>query len=170
MPRVKLTTENDRVTLSVDHPDQAAGSLLLMDALGTADEDFCEGFLSLLANAGAGGRDTDLRGINFMLSVVKSIQPRDELEALLGAQMAAVHVATMTFARRLAYVETLQERDSAERAFNRLARTFSVQMEALKRYRTGGEQKVIVQHVTVNDGGQAIVGNVAKRGTGVGDE
>jgi hypothetical protein len=32
-------------------------------------------------------------------------------------------------------------------------------MEALKRYRTGGEQKVTVQHVSVNsinDGGQAI--------------
>jgi hypothetical protein len=33
-------------------------------------------------------------------------------------------------------------------------------MEALKRYRTGGEQKVTVQHVSVSEGGQAIVGNV----------
>jgi hypothetical protein len=35
-------------------------------------------------------------------------------------------------------------------------------MEALKRYRTGGEQKVTVQHVLVNDGGQAIVGDVVQ--------
>ena len=35
-------------------------------------------------------------------------------------------------------------------------------MEALKRYRTGGEQKVTVQHVTVGEGGQAIVGNVTQ--------
>jgi hypothetical protein len=35
-----------------------------------------------------------------------------------------------------------------------------MQMEALKRYRTGGQQKVTVEHVTVNDGGQAIVGSV----------
>jgi hypothetical protein len=35
-------------------------------------------------------------------------------------------------------------------------------MEALKRYRTGGEQKVTVQHVSVSEGGQAIVGNVAR--------
>jgi hypothetical protein len=33
-------------------------------------------------------------------------------------------------------------------------------MEVLKRYRTGGEQKVTVQRVTVSDGGQAIVGNL----------
>ena len=36
-----------------------------------------------------------------------------------------------------------------------------MQVEALKRYRTGGEQKVTVQHVTVNEGGQAIVGSVS---------
>jgi hypothetical protein len=29
-----------------------------------------------------------------------------------------------------------------ERAFNKLARMFASQMEALKRYRTGGEQKL----------------------------
>jgi hypothetical protein len=66
----------------------------------------------------------------------------------------------MTFARRLAHVETIEQQDSAERALNKLARTYAMQMEALKRYRTGGEQKVTVQHVSVNEGGQAIVANV----------
>lgn len=97
-----------------------------------------------------------------MLSVVKGISPRDQVEAMLAAQMAAVHTATMTFARRLAHVENIPQQDSAERALNKLARTFTTQMEALKRYRTGGEQKVTVQHVTVSEGGQAIVGNVTQ--------
>src|SRR5713226_9870934 len=97
-----------------------------------------------------------------MLSVVKGIEPRDQVEAMLGAQMAAVHTATMTFARRLARVENIPQQDSAERAFNKLARTFTTQMEALKRYRTGGEQTVTVQHVNVSEGGQAIVGNVTQ--------
>ena len=76
--------------------------------------------------------------------------------------MAAVHISTMTFARRLAHVDTIPQQDSAERAFNKLTRTYTSQMEALKRYRTGGEQKVTVQHVTVGEGGQAIVGNVTQ--------
>lgn len=71
---------------------------------------------------------------------------------MLAAQMAAVHMATMTFARRLAHVDNIAQQASTERAFNKLARTFAVQLEALKRYRTGGEQKVTVQHVTVNEG------------------
>jgi hypothetical protein len=49
---------------------------------------------------------------------VASIKPQDELEAALAAQMAAVHMASMTFARRLNQVETLEQQDSAERAFN----------------------------------------------------
>ena len=32
----------------------------------------------------------------------------------------------------------------------------------MKRYRTGGEQKITVQHVSVSEGGQAIVGNVTQ--------
>ena len=104
----------------------------------------------------------DELGPNFMVSVVKGIQPRDQIEAMLAAQMAAVHMATMRFARRLAHVDNIPQQDSAERAFNKLARTFAAQMEALKRYRTGGEQKVSVQHVSVSEGGQAIVGNVTQ--------
>jgi hypothetical protein len=90
------------------------------------------------------------------------------VEAMLAAQMAAVHMATMTFARRLAHVDNIPQQDSAERAFNKLARTFTTQMDALKRYRTGGQQKVTVEHVTVNQGGQAIVGNVETGGWGNG--
>jgi len=34
--------------------------------------------------------------------------------------------------------------------------------DGLKRYRSGGEQKVTVQQVSVSEGGQAIVGNVTQ--------
>jgi hypothetical protein len=131
-----------------------------MDALASADGDFLNGIMNQLANASAHGQDIDERGLNFMLSVIKGIEPRDQLEAMFAAQMAAVHVATMTFARHLAHAEEIVLVDSAERAFNKLTRTFAMQMEALKRYRAGAEQKVTLQHVSVAEGGQAIVGNV----------
>ncbi len=76
--------------------------------------------------------------------------------------MAAVHVAAMKLAQRLAQSDNVALQDSAERAFNKLTRTFTTQLVAFKRYRTGGEQKVTVQHVSVSDGGQAIVGNVTQ--------
>jgi hypothetical protein len=72
---------------------------------------------------------------------------------MLAAQMAATHNAIMTFARRLNHADTIPQQDSAERAFNKLARTFTAQVEALKRYRSASEQTVRVEHVTVNEGG-----------------
>ena len=63
--------------------------------------------------------------INFMLSVVKRIEPRDQLEAMSAAQMAAVHQADRVSAARLAQSKNILERDSAERAFTKLTRTFA---------------------------------------------
>ncbi len=84
---------------------------------------------------------TDEKGTAFVASIVEGIQPQDQIEAMLASQMAAVHLATMTFARRLAHGETIPQQDSAERAFNKLARTFAAQMEALKRYRPADSKR-----------------------------
>jgi hypothetical protein len=158
----------DGHSVVVDHPDARAGYALLMEAFGTADTAFTSGILSDLANVTADVEDNDAseRRLNFALSMVKAINPKDELETMLGAQMAIVHLATMTMANRLQHASTLPLLDSAERGLNKLARTFASQLEALKRYRTGGEQKVTVEHVHVHDGGQAIVGHVEHTGEG----
>jgi hypothetical protein len=138
-----------------------------MRAMGTTDRDFFDGLMLQLVNASQGKGPSD-NAVDFMLAVIKGVEPRDQIEAMLAAQMAAVHMASMTFARRLAHVDNIPQQDSAERAFNKLTRTFAAQVEALKRYRSGGEQKVIVQHVHVAEGGQAIVGNVSAPAEGVG--
>ena len=163
-PAVKFKVSNNAtdVQIELDHPDKRIAHVLLMDAFGSADQEFVDGVLRQLANTGSHGKEVDEGGLNFLVSVINGVEPRDHLEAMLAAQMAVVHVASMTLARRLANVETIQQQDSAERAFNKLTRTFATQMEALKRYRTRGEQKVTLQHGSVAEGGQAIVGNVTK--------
>jgi hypothetical protein len=134
---------------------------ILKKALGTTDDYFVQGIIRQLIRLTPDSRIVEDQ-LNFMLSFIKDINPRNQLEAMLGTQMATVHVATMTLGQRLAHAKSLPEQDSAERALNKLARTFTLQMEALQRYRSGGEQTVTVQHVSVNEGGQAIVGNVTQ--------
>jgi len=163
---MRVTDEQGSSEISVDHPDPVLGQTLLMEAIGTVDTHFCKGLMKQLASVGSRGGQVDPSDFNFMLSVVKGIEPKDQVEAMLAAQMAAVHMATMTFARRLAHVENLPQQESAERAFNKLGRTFASQMEALNRYRNGGQQTVRVERVTVNEGGKAIVGNVTQQGGG----
>ncbi|MBA3014959.1 MAG: hypothetical protein KKD63_14395 [Proteobacteria bacterium] len=169
MPEFKVRDgKNGRHEISLDHPAPKWGEVTIMNACATTSYPFMEVIICQLSNAMSKGEKPDEAAINFALDVIKGVKPKDQVETLLAVQMAAIHMATMTFARRLAHVETITQQDSAERALNKLARTFTTQMETLKRYRTGGEQKVTVHHVTVNEGGQAIVGNVERLGGGEG--
>jgi hypothetical protein len=143
--------------LAPDHPEPAVGEVLLMAALGTADHDFYGGLVRQLGEACAQDGAVDERALNFMLSVVKGIKPRDQVEAMLAAQMAAVHMATLACARRLARAEAPS--DGAERALNRLSRTYVAQMDALARYRAGGEHDVSRPEVSASESGEAISGD-----------
>ena len=158
-PGLKLHKEGK---YEIDHKDQSVGVALLMNSCGTVDVNFLKPLLTQLANAT--GKEMQEANLNFALSVIADIKPKDQMEAMLAAQMACVHIASMTFARRLAHCDTVPQQDSVEKAYNKLLRTFTTQMEALRKYRTGGEQKVTVHHVQVNEGGQAIVGNVNSGG------
>jgi hypothetical protein len=168
-PRLSVAVVGVTAQIKPEHPDEAIGVFALMRSIGTTDLDFFDGLMLQLVNASASrGESVSEKTVNFMLSVVKGIEPRDQIEAMLAGQMAAVHMASMMFARRLALVDNIPQQDSASNAFNKLCRTFASQVEALKRYRSGGEQKITVQHVHVADGGQAIVGNVNAPAEGVG--
>jgi len=157
-PRVKFLSHG----FSIDHPDPEHGEQLMADALGVADRDAMHGILRQLVKASVNGRKPDAVNLSFMISMVKSIKPRDSVEAMLVAQMVSVHVMAMRCAYHLANAEDIARQDSAGRALGRLARTFPAQMEALNRYRNNGEPAITVQNVSVQDGGKAIVGNVTQ--------
>jgi len=165
-PSMKLKLKGGVLNIALDSDNLEVATLLQMADMGTCDTDFHKGLVGQIARLGAHGHKVDNENSNFVMAVVRSVKPRDELEAMLATQMGAIHAATMMLARRLNHVETIPQQDAAERALNKLARTFTTQMDALKRYRTGGQQKVTVEHVTVNEGGQAIVGAVATGGGG----
>jgi hypothetical protein len=97
-----------------DHLDDRIGSLLQMESVGTESFDLLDGLLSQFTNVGSLGSKPDERGMNFLLAVVQGTEPRDQVEAMLAAPMAGVHVASMTMARRLAGVDTIPQQDSAE--------------------------------------------------------
>ena len=157
-PRIRLSSHG----FSIDHPDPELGEQLMANALGVADRDAMDGILRQLVRASASGGRPDEVNLSFMISMVKSIRPRDSVEAMLVAQMVSVHVMAMRCAHHLAKAEDIAQHDSAARALGRLARTFPAQIEALNRYRSHGEPAITVQNVSVGDGGKAIVGNVTQ--------
>ena len=154
-PKVKLR----RRGILIDHPDPQAGERLLAEALGAVDRDALHGLLSQLAKASAVARRPDQGNLAFMISMLKSIAPKDSLEAMLAAQMVSVHVATMRCACRLACTDDVPQQESLTRALTRLARTYAAQMEALSRHRSNGACAITVQNLSVQDGGKAVVGH-----------
>lgn len=152
--------------LDLDHPDLQTSTMVSMAALGNVSVTvWCMLTEQLARLCSIDGEINDER-LNGLMGLAVGVRPQDEIEAMLAVQMAAIHDATMTQASRLKRSETISQQDSNEKALNKLARTFATQVEAIKRYRTGGQQTVTVEHVTVNEGGQAIVGNVETGGGG----
>jgi hypothetical protein len=163
---VKIEARDGATNIGWNHPSQPVGAVLWANALGTADLTFAAAVMDQIAHVARTGAKLEENELNGMLSLVRGLEPKDPTEALLATQMAAIHVATMTAARRLTHVETLAQQDSASSMLNKLARTFAAQVEALKRYRLKGEQTIKVQHVVVNDGGKAIIGDVTTQAGG----
>ncbi len=165
-PDIKLDFDEDTRRLTVGHKgkDPNAACALAMHELGTVDYRFFEGVMDQVATLGQQDSSVSETASNFVMSVVAGVGPQDEIEAMLAIQMGAIHQATIMMARRLNHVKTLPQQDSAERALNKLARTFTSQVETLKRYRSKADQTVRVERVEVKEGGQAIVGNVQNGG------
>jgi hypothetical protein len=135
----------------------------LLSAFGTPEASFANLMLTGILNAACDGgpaHPPEAGDINDALAAVTGIGARDEIEGMLATQMVATHVAAMRALRQLKGSETITQQDSNGNLAIKLLRTFTMQVEALQRYRGKGQQRVTVEHVHVNAGGQAIVGTV----------
>jgi hypothetical protein len=105
--------------------------------------------------------------VNASLAFIEGAKPRGEVECALVVQMACTHTAAMsvlgTFAGVRGHGRDVPLKVSAAA---RLMRAYASQVETLRRLRNGGSQIVRVEHVHVNEGGQALIGNVRKDGSG----
>jgi hypothetical protein len=150
------------------HPPHGEGKIwwsALKKALGTSSSAFVEASLFHLQAAARlpGGGISEL-GVNSALALIEAAAPRDEIEGALALQMACTHIAAMALLARLQEGYPTERRTALfATAAARLLRVYVTQVEALRRLRHGGSQFVRVEHVHVNEGGQAVIGNVRSR-------
>jgi hypothetical protein len=111
--------------------------------------------------------DQQQKLVNATISALKGIEPRDELEGMMAAQLVAAHNAAMECYRRAMIGEqTFEGRKENLNQANKLSRTWTTLLDALSKHRGKGQQKVTVEHVHVHAGGQAVVGTVEQPGGG----
>ena len=171
LPAMKTETKGPdekgvvNVNISLEHADQGVGHKLIADALNSGDMKFVFGLMHDISGLGCSeGGMPNVERANYALSIAAGLKPRDSVEAMLAVQMAAIHMATIKAASNLSASPTAKGFALYESSVNKLGRTFTTQMEALKRYRSKRSQRIVVERVNVSEGGQAIVGNVAGRG------
>ena len=144
----------------------------LMKAFGTPDGELQNYFLNQVVQtfrgcASSDGFNTESlpKYCNDSLAILQGISPKDEIEGMLAVQMIGVHnLAMETLKRAMITDQTFEGKETNVNHASKALRIFISQMEALKKYRTGGQQKMIVEHIHINKGGQAVIGNVSKGG------
>lgn len=135
-----------------------------------------------MLNAEASGARLELAvaagSLAMAVDAVESIQAANSLERMLVHQMATAHKVAMQMAAKASDfaghihswdTQTRQQVQSIEAArmagaAARMMETFQRGALTLERLRNGGKQVVVVQHVTVSDGGQAVVAGAVTGG------
>jgi hypothetical protein len=101
-----------------------------------------------------------------LTNMAVEMEPKDAVEAMLVTQMTATNAALSYALQQMVDAQHLQRVEAFDRIANKLARTFTIQVEALKKYRAKAQQIVRVERVDVHEGGQAIVGDVTHQAGG----
>jgi hypothetical protein len=141
----------DRLNQINVHPDVAG--FRMMNTLGTTSVDLADRLVSQILNAThlqSPNEPISENTLNAALGAVAGIAPRDEAEAMLAAQMVGVHWTAMDLLRQAGATDNRFHFNDAGNMAVKLLRTYTAQLEALKRYRSAGEQRVVVQHQHVN--------------------
>ena len=157
-----VTGETDTAPATVS---EGQGALPTVSAVGPGA--WNDALLGSIVQVAAG---TDLHGddvadalprVRAAVEAMTGIEPGDVIGDMIASQLLSAHMLALDCYRRAAGGGELVAWREAVNQANRLSRTSAALVEALNRHRgKSGQQTVRVEHVTVNDGGQAIVGAV----------
>ncbi|MBN9347081.1 MAG: hypothetical protein J0I48_12915 [Devosia sp.] len=170
-PRLLIKQESDgSFASSVKHEEQAIGSLQMIRAMGlnsVSEYTMVVDQIVRMTYRAEGPKRME-REANEIIALIVAQKPKGIAEVMLCLQMAAVHVAVARAAGMLVNAELLPSHTAAADTLNKLTRTFTMQLDALKKHRTKGrEQRVVVEHKHYNfvaAGAQAVFGDVQAGG------
>ena len=131
----------------------------VMSAFGASNEDMMLSLLRDMVGAIPEWRD-DKSKLHGAIAMMEGIAPQNSVESLLAVQMVTAHNMAMKTAALAMHPDQTFEgmAENISRA-SRMMKVFVSQTEALAKLR-GNSKTVTIKHVNVNEGGQAIIGDV----------
>lgn len=164
-PKFRPSPGNER-QVGISHGDPAALEKLLA-TFSVGDQDAAAFLNSHLAELSRGAIERgDLSEVNGALALLNELAPRDAAETMLCIQMIGAQMLSMQCLKKANLPgRSAKQQDIDLRHSERLMRIYTQQLDALNKHRGKGQQKVTVEHVTVNEGGQAVVGAISEAGS-----
>lgn len=154
---VKLKTRYNTVSTE-DETDLYKATLC--SATGSFDPDYARLLINSAINACTGNEKERVNQINGIINTLLASKPKDAIEGMLLARLLVLHNNYMEYMSQAISTEgSHQVLDLRLNRSMKLMRLFNETLDTLNRHRRKGKQKITVQHVHVNDGGQAIVGS-----------
>jgi len=112
--------------------------------------------INLIANQG--GNDAD-SAFNKSITLIAASDPKNQLELMLATQLAMTHItlgkSAQLLDRNYSEVKTI---NSLGNLHTKLSRLGINQINTLERMKGKGQQKIIVERVNIEAGGQAAIG------------
>lgn len=164
-PKLKLERNKGAVEISFADDNDRRALLAMHSVTGLRNALAVDLLIDQLARLGGVDADKlDVKRTNNAIALLDELEPVDGPEAMLAAQMVAVHLAAMDcMARAMHPSQSFAGRELNLKHGAKLSRIYAEQVAALDKHRRKGQQTVTVEHVHVHEGGQAIVGNVAAK-------
>jgi hypothetical protein len=167
LPPVRVKLRRVHANLATAYPPDGDSKVWwsrLKKALGTRSSDFVSvSLVQLKTAAQTPGSGISEVVVNAALAMIEAAAPKDEIEGAHAVQMACTHIAVMSLLSRLGgWTGTERRTATLGSVAARLLRAYSAQVEVHRRLRHGGNQYVRVEHVHVNKGAQAVIGNVQR--------
>jgi hypothetical protein len=162
--KVKLVTRpGGGMNIEIDGPCEAQGLLRMYRTFGTNTiEPVNARATELLKYLESIGAAKDGR-YNAALSFIDSMEPQNQMEALLLVQMYVTHDAALRALSMLGSVDWVPQMQTFGNLATKLLRASQGQMDTLARMRRGGEQTIRHVHVD-NRGGQAVIADTIQTG------
>lgn len=167
-PRIADLNEEGNVQLNLDEGARAQApkerrpeSSAFGSDLSALQVRFADDVISSLWVPESASQEDTASIIDAALLMFARLDPRDEAEAMLCVQMVATHNAAIECQRRAMYPgQSFQGRDMALKHAAKMSALYEKQLAAYDKRRGKRNQTVVVKHVTVEPGAQAIVGDV----------
>lgn len=167
-PSFHFMTKPDHDKSIIANPECKASDIEQHASMTAATGSACVEYSTLLLSQAANGffnRTTIADTANAIHGALLSLEPGDEIEGMLITRMLVIHDQYMNFLARSSNPEaTTIVIDNNINRSTKLMRVYNETLDTLNKYRRKGEQKVTVQHVNVENGGQAVVGNTINTG------